>query len=126
VQVHEHVFLEMGFLVIDSYAIVVAVEAMDEGLNGGFVEVAEVGGGLPRFLAEHQELRGDEPKCVDDDFAFDGLDGVDDDCDGARGELLEGLLCVDVYAGEPAAEAGVGVVPADDNFGARWGLVGGL
>jgi hypothetical protein len=44
------------------------------------------------------------------------LDGVDDDGDGARRELFEGLLRVDVDGGEPAAEAGMGVVPADDGF----------
>ena len=62
-------------------------------------------------------MRVDEAEGVDDDFAFDGLDGVDDDSDGAGGELFEGLLRVDVDGGEPAAEAGVGVVPADYCFG---------
>ena len=33
----------------------------------------------------------DGPECVDDDFTADGLDWVDDDCYGARVELLEGL-----------------------------------
>jgi len=100
-----------------------AIEAVDEGLDGGFVEVAEVGRGLAGFLPQHEGLRVDEAEGVDDDFAFDGLDGVDDDGDGARGELLEGLLRVDVDGGEPAAEARVGVVPADDCFGAVIRLV---
>ena len=128
-QIHEHVFLEVGFLVVDCDRVVVAVEPVDEGLDGRLVEVAEVGGGLPGLLAQHEELGGDETECVDHDFAFDGLDGVDDDGDGAGGELLEGLLCVDVHAGEPAAEAGVGVVPANDDFGAvtgGGGVSGGL
>ena len=90
---------------------------MDQGLDTGCVEVAEVGGGLSRFLPEHEGLRVDEAEGVDDDFAFDGLDGVDDDGDGAGGELFEGLLRVDVDAGEPAAEARVGVVPAYYCFG---------
>ena len=89
---------------------------MDQRLDRGFVQVAEVGGRLPRFVAHHQGLRVDESEGVDDDFAFYGLDGVDDDGDGAGGELFEGLLRVDVDGGEPAAEAGVGVVPADDGF----------
>ena len=85
---------------------------MDEGLDGGLVEVAEVGGALPRLLAQHECLRVDEAEGVDDNFALDGLDRVDDDGDGAGRELLEGLLRIDVDGGEPAAEAGVGVVPA--------------
>ena len=78
--------------------------------------MAQVGGGLAGFLAEHEGLWIDEAEGVDDDFAFDGLDGVDDDGDGAGGELLEGLLGVDVDGGEPATEAGVGVVPTNDCF----------
>ena len=99
---------------------------MDEGLDGGFVEVAEVGGGLPWFLAEHEELGGDEPECVNHDFAFDGLNGVDDHRDGTRSQLLKRLLCVDIHAREPTAKARVRVVPADDDFGAvrEGGLVG--
>lgn len=93
-----------------------AIEAVDQGLDAGFVEVANVGGGLAGFLAEHEGLRVDEAEGVDDDFAFDGLDRVDDDGYCAGRELFEGLLRVDVYAGEPAAEAWVGVVPADDGF----------
>lgn len=74
--------------------------------------MTEVRGALAGFLAEHQGLGVDEAEGVDYDFAFDGLDGVDDDGDGAGGELFEGLLCVYVDGGEPAAEAGVGVVPS--------------
>jgi hypothetical protein len=47
----------------------------------------------------------DEAESIDDDFALDGLDGVNDDGDGAGGELLERLLRVDVDRGQPAAEA---------------------
>lgn len=43
-QVHEHVFFERGFAVVDADAVVVAVEAVDQGLDGGFVQVTEVGG----------------------------------------------------------------------------------
>jgi hypothetical protein len=59
----------------------------------------------------------DEAEGVDDNFAFDGLDGVDDDGNSTRGELLKGLLGVDIDAGEPAAEARVRVVPSNDCFG---------
>jgi hypothetical protein len=39
----------------------------------------------------HERLRVDQSEGVDDDLAFDGLDWVDDDGDGARVELLKGL-----------------------------------
>jgi hypothetical protein len=91
-------------------------------------------------------LRVDQPEGVDDDLAFDGLDRVDDDGDGARVELLKGLrgvsqehgvnwmcsrgrqtvrevrrqathlLRVAVNRRQPAAEAGMRVVPADDHL----------
>ena len=69
---------------------------------------------LSSLLTQHERLRIDQPESIDDDFALDGLDGVDDNGDGARSELLEGLLGVDVDGREPAAEARVGMVPADD------------
>lgn len=74
--------------------------------------MAEIRGCLPRFLTHHECLWIYKAEGIDDDFAFDGLDGIDDDGDGAGGELFEGLLGVDVDGGEPAAEARMGVVPA--------------
>ena len=71
---------------------------------------------MPGFLAHHEGLRGDETEGVDDNFAFDGLDGIDDYGDGAGSELLEGLLGVDIDGREPAAEAWVGMVPANYSF----------
>jgi hypothetical protein len=58
----------------------------------------------------------DESEGIDDDLAFDGLDGIDNDSDSARRELFKGLLGVDIDGGEPAAETRVRVVPADDGF----------
>lgn len=85
---------------------------MYEGLYGGFVQVTDVRGGLPRLVAKHQGLRINKSECVNDNFAFNGLDGIYNDGDGAWGELFKGLLGVDVDGGEPAAETGMGVVPA--------------
>lgn len=72
------------------------VQTMYEGLYARFVQVAQVTRRLARFLAEHERLRVDKAESIDDDFAFDGLDGVDDDGDGTWCELLEGLLCIDI------------------------------
>jgi hypothetical protein len=74
--------------------------------------VAQVGGGLTWFLAEHEGLGIDEAEGVNYYFAFDGLDGVDDYGDGTGSKLFEGLLGVDIDGGEPAAESGMGMVPA--------------
>lgn len=89
-----------------------SIQTVYESLNGRFIEVTEVGGALPGFLAKHEGLRVYQSESVDDDFSFDGLDRIDDDGDGAGSELFEGLLGVDVDGGEPAAETGVRVVPA--------------
>lgn len=107
VQVHQHVLLEGRLAVVDADRVVVAVEAVDEGLDRGLVEVADVGRGLAGLVAHHERLRVDEAEGVDDDLALDRLDGVDDDGDGARCQLLERLLCVDVDRRQPAAEAGM-------------------
>lgn len=93
-----------------------SVQTMDKGLNGRLVEVTDVGCGLARFLAKHERLRVDEAEGIDDDLALDRLDRVDDDGDGARGELLKRLLRVDIDTGQPAAESGMRVIPADDSL----------
>lgn len=73
-----------------------SVEPMNEGLNRGLVEVAQVAGALSGFLTQHQKLRVDETESVDDDLALDGLDRVNDDGDCTGVQLLEGLLSVDI------------------------------
>jgi len=74
-------------------------------------------------LAEHEGLWVDEAEGVDYNFAFDGLDWVDDYGDGSGGELFEGLLGVDIDGGKPAAETGMGMVPADNSLGSVGGIV---
>ena len=117
-QRRQHPLLQRVLAVVDGDRVVVPVEAVDEGLDRGFVQVPQIGRRLPRLLPQHHGLRVDEPERVDHDFAAHRLDGVDDDRDGARVERFKRLLRPDVDAGEPAAEAGVGVVPADDHLGA--------
>jgi hypothetical protein len=47
-------------------------------------------------LAKHQKLGVDKSEGVNNDFALDGLNGVDDDSHGTGVQLLERLLSVDI------------------------------
>jgi hypothetical protein len=67
-------------------------------------------------LTENHHVGVDEPESINDDLSFDALNGIDDDSDSSVGQSLEGLLSVDVHAGQPAAETGMRVVPADNHF----------
>lgn len=98
-QVHQHVLLKRSLAVVDADGVVVAVQAVDKRLNRWLVEVTDVGGGLAGLVAHHKSLGVDEAESIDDDFALDGLDGVNDDGDGAGCELLERLLGVDIDRG---------------------------
>ncbi len=69
--------------------------------------MTDVGGGLAWLVTHHESLGVDEAEGIDDDFALDGLDGVNDNGDCAGRELLERLLCVDIDRGQPAAEPGM-------------------
>lgn len=53
--------------------------------------MSDVGRRLTGFLAENDGVWVDESEGVDDHFAFDGLNGVNDYGDGAGVELFEGL-----------------------------------
>lgn len=116
-EVHQHVLLEGRLAVVDADGVVVSVETMDQGLNRGLVEVAQVGCTLARLLTKHEGLRVDQAEGINDDLSLDGLDGIDDDGDGSWGKLLEALLGVDIDTGQPATETRMRVVPSDDRFG---------
>lgn len=73
-----------------------AIETVNKSLYGGFVQMSQVGGSLSWFVTHHECLRVDQPKCINHNFAFYRLYRIDDDSDSTRGELFEGLLCVDV------------------------------
>ena len=92
------------------------VEAVNKGLDGGLVQVTQVGGALSGFLTQHQRLGVDESESVNDDLSLDGLYRIYNDGDSAGGQLLEGLLGVDIDGGKPASETRVGVVPADNGL----------
>ena len=85
-------------------------------LDGGLVQVADVGGGLAGFLAHEQELGVDEAEGVNDDLALHGLDRVHHDGNGAVVQRLKTLLRVHINAGQPASESRVGVVPSNHNL----------
>jgi hypothetical protein len=47
-------------------------------------------------LAEHEGLWVDEAESINDDFALNRLDGINNNRDGSRCQLFEGLLCIDI------------------------------
>jgi hypothetical protein len=64
---------------------------MYQRLDARLVQMSDVRGRLTSFLTGHDGLRVDRPESVDDHLASNGLDGVDDDCDGSGVELFKGL-----------------------------------
>lgn len=113
----EYLLFELVFTIVDRDRVVVTIEAVYERLNGRLLQMAEIGRGLTRLVAEHHRVGVDEPKGVDDDLALHALYGIDHDGHGSFGQRLETLLRVDVHARQPAAEARMRVVPADDHLG---------
>lgn len=67
------------------------VEPVDQRLYTRLVQVSQITRRLTRLLPRHHVLRVDAPESVNDDFAADGLDGVDDYCHCAGVELFERL-----------------------------------
>lgn len=93
-----------------------SVKAMNQGLDGWLIKMSNVRSCLSWLVAHHECLRVDQTKRVNHYLAFHGLDGVHYYRDGTGCELFEGLLCVDVDRGEPAAESRMGMVPANNCF----------
>ena len=82
-----------------------SVEAVYQSLNRRFVKMSQVRCTLAWLLTKHERLWVDETESINDDFALDGLDGIYHDCDGARIQLLERLLGVDIDRRKPAAKS---------------------
>lgn len=99
VEIEEHLLFQFVFPIVDADGVVVSVEAVDEGLHGGLLQVAKVGGGLAGLLAQHHHVGVDEAEGVDHHLALHRLDGVHHHGYGTLRQRFEGLLCVDVYAG---------------------------
>lgn len=91
-----------------------SVQAVDESLDRGLVEVTQVTCALTGLLAHHKVLRIDQAESINDDLSLDGLNGIDDDSDGSRVKLLERLLSVDINGRQPAAETRMRVIPSDN------------
>lgn len=81
VQVHKHGLLQLRLPVIHRYRVVMPIEAMDERLNGRFVDMPDVRRRLAGFLTGEKHVWIDKTEGIDDDFALDGLDWVYDNCD---------------------------------------------
>mmetsp|Transcript_16222 Transcript_16222/g.26568 ORF Transcript_16222/g.26568 Transcript_16222/m.26568 type:complete len:280 (-) Transcript_16222:40-879(-) len=114
VQVEKHLLLELVLAVTDADRVVIAVETMDQGLDGGLVEVTDVGSGLTGFT--DGELWADGTEGINDDLSLDTLNGINDDSDSTTVELLETLLSADIDSREPASESRVRVVPSDNSL----------
>lgn len=99
VQIHQHTLLQLRFPIVHRDAVIVPVQPVDERLDGGFVDVPNIGGGLARLAACDDGLGVDEAEGVDDDFAFDGLDRVDYDGYAASMSRLERLRYTSKYGG---------------------------
>lgn len=67
------------------------VKPVDQRLYTRLVQVSQIARRLTRLLPRHHVLRVDASERVNDDFAADGLDGVDDYCHCAGVELFERL-----------------------------------
>jgi len=66
-----------------------SIEPVNERLNAWLVNVANIGCSLAWLLSHHDGVRINKTECVNDDFSFNRLDGVNDDCYGARLQRLE-------------------------------------
>ena len=53
---------------------------MDEGLNGGFVNVTDMGGSLLGLVSHNNTAWVDKSEGIDNDFAFDRFNRVNYDC----------------------------------------------
>ena len=105
-------------------------------LDGWAIEMSSDRSGLPGFLPQHGQLHVDGAECINDNFPFHGLNGVNHYCNAAFVCVLKGLnttgsepkarvrlsravpylLRVNINIGQPAPKARVRVVPAHHNF----------
>ena len=68
VEVHQHALLQLVLAVVDRDGVVVPVQAVDQGLDGGLLQVAKDGGRLPRLLGDHH--RADQAEGVNHHLTY--------------------------------------------------------
>ena len=78
VQIQQHLLFEFVLAIVDTDRIVMPIEAVNQRLNRWFSQMAQVRRCLPSFLPENEWIRIDQTECIDDDFALDTLNGIDD------------------------------------------------
>ena len=117
VQVGQHLLLELILAIVDSKRVVVAVETMNERLDGGLVQVSNVRSRLTRLLTNQQQVRVDQAESINHNLTLNGLDGVNDHSHRSGGQLLERLLSVHIDRRQPAAKTRVRVIPSYNSFG---------
>lgn len=71
VEIEQHLLFEFIRPVVDIDGVVILVQSLIHGLNGGFVQVAVDGGGLSGFVSRHAHEGVDETEGVDDHLAAD-------------------------------------------------------
>jgi hypothetical protein len=83
-QIHEHRLLQLCLPIVYRDRVIMPVQPMDESLYRRFVDMAYVGRCLTGFTTRKHRVGVDEPERINDDFAFDGLNGVYNDSHRAR------------------------------------------
>ncbi len=80
-QIHQHRLFQLRLAIIDDNRVVMSVESVDKGLNGGFVDMPDVRRRLTGFLTQDCGMGIDKAEGIDDYFAFDRLNRINDDSD---------------------------------------------
>lgn len=88
---NSYLFLQLVLAVVNDNGVVMAVETMNQRLDGRLVQVANVGGGLAGLLIEEHQLRVDGAEGVNHDLALDGLDGINHHGHSTLVQLLKTL-----------------------------------
>ena len=65
--------MKFSFSVVDGNRIVVPVEAMDEDLNGGFVNVTDIGHSLLGLMSHNNAVWVDKSEHIDNNFLTDWI-----------------------------------------------------
>ena len=80
---------ELSLTIVDRDRIIMPIKTVNECLNRWFVDMPDVRGRLPGFLALKYGGRVDQAERIYDHFAFDRLNRVNNNSNGTRVELFE-------------------------------------